>query len=114
MQSETQLLKLASLSELPERGQVKELFCGGRAVCVVNLDGQIYAMDNICPHWGGPLGRGRIVNCLLRCPWHGWEFDPRDGTTPRKADVIVPTYKVIIEGDDLYLELKPRLHAHHK
>lgn len=107
MKSEMELVKLATRAELPAYGKAKEFFGGGRALCVVNLEGEFYAMDNICPHWGGPLGRGRVENCKLRCPWHGWEFDPKTGTTPRKADVIVPTYKVILEGDDLYVELEP-------
>jgi nitrite reductase (NADH) small subunit len=114
MKSDLELVKLATRSELPDRGKVKEFFVPGRAVCVVNLDGEIYAMDNICPHWGGPLGRGTIENCRLRCPWHGWDFDPKTGTTSRKADVVVPTYKVRIEGDDVYIEPEPCNQPHRK
>jgi len=84
-----------------------EIYTGNRMLCVVNLDGEIYAMDNSCPHWGGPLGRGVVENGKLRCPWHQWEFDPRTGATPRNPGVIVPTYKVKFEGDDVYVELGP-------
>jgi len=101
-----ELVKLAARSELPACGQVKEFFAAGRAVCVVNVNGEIYAMDNICPHWGGPLGRGRLVDGKLRCPWHGWEFDPKSGQSLRKTNVNVPTYKVKCEGEDVFIELE--------
>jgi nitrite reductase/ring-hydroxylating ferredoxin subunit len=104
--ADIELVKLADKSELPECGQVKEFFGSGQAICVVNIDGKIYAMDNICPHWGGPLGRGRIENGRLRCPWHGWEFDPTTGETLRSRDVKVPTFPVKIQGEDVFLELE--------
>jgi nitrite reductase/ring-hydroxylating ferredoxin subunit len=105
MKTETVQVKIATRRELPASGKAMECFSGERTLCVVNLDGEIYVMDNNCPHWGGPLGQGVIENGKLRCPWHQWEFDPRTGITPRKVGVIVPTYKVKIEGDDVYVEL---------
>jgi nitrite reductase/ring-hydroxylating ferredoxin subunit len=92
-------------SDLPECGKVIEVFVEGRLVCVVNLEGELYAMDNVCPHWGGPLGQGTLENGKLRCPWHGWEFDPRTGETTRKAGVKVPTYELTIKGADVYIEM---------
>jgi nitrite reductase (NADH) small subunit len=106
MKSEIELVKLADKSELPPCGQAREFFGGGRALCIVNLDGEIYAMDNICPHWGGPLGQGKIENGRLKCPWHGWEFDPKTGKTPRRNNVIVSTYKVEIEGESVFVKLE--------
>jgi nitrite reductase (NADH) small subunit len=67
----------------------------GRSIGVFNVDGRFYALRNSCPHQGGPLCLGRTVGLvtaerpgeitytregeILRCPWHGWEFDLATG-----------------------------------
>ena len=73
-----QWFRVASVDELPE-GRVKSVTAGHRAVCLSHFDGQWAAMDNRCPHQGGPLGEGSIERgadgqCWIRCPWHGWDF----------------------------------------
>ena len=68
--------KLASKSDLPPVNEVKELPCNGKQVCVVNLNGEIHAMENTCLHMGGPLGEGVIEDGKVICPWHGWAWDP--------------------------------------
>ena len=64
--------------ELPE-GRVKPVTCDRATVCMTHNEGRYAALDNRCPHQGGPLGEGSIENGLLRCPWHGWDFDGRSG-----------------------------------
>src|SRR5260221_5526205 len=56
----TTLIKIAVRSELPACGRVREFMASGRMLCVANIDDNIYATDNACLHWGGPLGQGRI------------------------------------------------------
>ena len=51
-----------------------------RGIALFNLDGVIYALDNTCPHAGGPLGEGTIEGDLVACPWHGWKFHIPTGT----------------------------------
>lgn len=108
MQSKTALIKIGTRDDLPEPGKVKEFLARGRFVCVANVDGEICAMDNVCPHWGGPLGQGRIENGKIVCPWHGWQYDPKTGQTPRKADVRLAIFKLEIEGDDVFVDLEPQ------
>jgi nitrite reductase (NADH) small subunit len=103
MKSEIELVRLGTRSELPACGEAKEFFGRSKAICVVNLEGEFYAMDNICPHWGGPLGQGKIENGRLRCPWHGWDFDPKTGRTTRKANVSVATHPLRVAGEDVYI-----------
>ena len=105
MQSKTALIKIGTRADLPEPGTVKEFLARGRFVCIANVDGEICAMDNVCPHWGGPLGQGKIENGKIVCPWHGWQYDPKTGKTPRKADVRLTIFKLEIEGDDVFVEL---------
>ena len=104
-ESKTVLIKIAATSDLPAPGKVKEFLAGGRFICVANVDGEIYATDNVCPHWGGPLGQGTIENGKLVCPWHHWDYDLKTGATSRKADVRLTIIKVRIQGDDVFVEL---------
>jgi nitrite reductase (NADH) small subunit len=98
------LIRVSSKLELPGSNEVKEVFANGRFLCIANIDGEIYVADNVCPHWGGPLGRGRIAQGKIVCPWHGWSFDPKTGETPRKANLRLARYKVVIEGEDVFVE----------
>ena len=84
-------LKVLDRGELPE-GRVTSVTCEHTTVCVTHFEGQYAAMDNRCPHQGGPLGEGSIENGLLRCPWHGWDFDPLTGKPPGGYDDGVPRW----------------------
>jgi nitrite reductase (NADH) small subunit len=104
MQCKAGPIKIGVRADLPASGEVKEVAVGGRLVCVANVDGDLLATDNTCPHWGGPLGRGTIQDGMLVCPWHGWTFNLRTGETPRTPKVRLALHRVSIEGDDVFLE----------
>ena len=76
----------------------------GRRYALANVDGTFYAVDNNCPHNGGPLGKGRLEGCVLECPIHGWRWDLSTGRS-----VAPPSYTrvlsvpVRIEGDQVLL-----------
>jgi thiamine pyrophosphate-dependent acetolactate synthase large subunit-like protein/nitrite reductase/ring-hydroxylating ferredoxin subunit len=88
--------------ELPE-GRVKAVTCDGTTVCMTHYDGQYGAIDNACPHQGGPLGEGSIEQGLLRCPWHGWDFDPLTGQSPGDHDDCTLVYPVEERDDGIYV-----------
>lgn len=100
------LVRIAARSELPERGRVKEFMASGRMLCLANVDGSIYATDNACLHWGGPLGQGRIEDGKIVCPWHRWRFDPTTGEGPARCTSRLAVHKVKIEGEDVFVELQ--------
>ena len=77
--------KVLDPEELAE-GRVKPVTCHHRTVCMTRFNGKYGALDNRCPHQGGPLGEGSIENGLLRCPWHGWDFHPGSGDSPGGHD----------------------------
>jgi nitrite reductase/ring-hydroxylating ferredoxin subunit len=68
---------LDSASLLP--GQSAEVVAEGHIFAVFNIDGVFYVMDGICPHAGGPLGKGMLRGKTVTCPWHGWQFDVSSG-----------------------------------
>ena len=85
---------VAAVDEIPP-GQRKLVEAGGRKIVVFNLGGEFFALNNRCPHRGGSLCQGRQTGLvesdgpgnyrysrpgeIIRCPWHGWEFDIRTG-----------------------------------
>jgi nitrite reductase (NADH) small subunit len=99
------LVKIGTKAELPACGKVKEFIAAGRMLCVASLEDGIYAMDNTCPHRGGPLGQGVIENEKVICPWHGWQFDPKTGQGPQKSAERLAVYKIRVEGDEVFVEM---------
>ena len=90
--------KAADPDELPE-GRVKTAPCGHVTACLTHYEGQYAALENHCPHQGGPLGEGSIENGMLRCPWHGWDFDPITGKPPGGFDDGVETFETEVRED---------------
>ncbi len=97
--------KVLELEELPD-GRVKPVTCVHRTVCMTHFEGKYGALDNRCPHQGGPLGEGSIENGLLRCPWHGWDYDPLTGKAPGFDDGV-DTFPVEVREDGVYVGLEP-------
>ena len=98
--------------DLPE-GRVTAVSCGDTTVAVTHYDGEYAALDNSCPHQGGPLGEGSIETGLLRCPWHGWDFDPLTGETPGVHNDCVETFPVEKRKDGIYVGF-PREDTHER
>ncbi len=97
--------KVAELDDLAE-GRVKAVSCGRENICLTRHNGDWGALANACPHQGGPLGEGSIEGGLLRCPWHGWDFDPLTGKPPGGYDDGVPTYPLQVRDDGVYVEIE--------
>jgi nitrite reductase/ring-hydroxylating ferredoxin subunit len=71
----------------------------GVEVALVNVDGTFHAVQNECPHAGGPLGEGELSNFELECPLHGSVFDVRTGDVlVGPADEPIATYEVVVEN----------------
>ena len=100
--------RVAGLDELPE-GRVKTVVAGGRALALSHHDGRYGALDNRCPHQGGPLGEGSIEKGWLRCPWHG--YDPLTGAPPPPFDDSPPCFGTEVRPDGVYVALPPLLPA---
>ena len=95
---------LSDKNELQE-GRVMTVTAGHKGICLTHFEGEICALDNKCPHQGGPLGEGSIENGFLRCPWHGWDFHPCTGNAPGYDDGV-EAYPVKIEGNEVFVGLE--------
>jgi len=85
-------------------GRVRTVACGTRTLCMTRFEGRWGALDNRCPHQGGPLGEGSIENGLLRCPWHGWDYHPTSGKSPGFDDGV-ETFPVEEREDGVWVAL---------
>jgi len=90
---------------LPE-GRVTTVTADNQSICLTHYKGKFSALDNACPHQGGPLGEGSIENGWLRCPWHGWDYHPCTGMSPDDFGDGLKTFDVKIEGEAVYVELE--------
>lgn len=97
-------IRVASLEDCPP-GCTLEAMAGERVVAILNVDGTFHALDGICPHQGGPLGKGRLEGHVLTCPWHGWQFDGRDGRHCSIASVAQPTLPVRVEEGAVWVDV---------
>ena len=95
---------LESKDLLPD-GRVKTVTAGHQGICLTNFEGKFSALDNKCPHQGGPLGEGSIENGYLRCPWHGWDFHPCTGIPPGGFDDGIATFEVKEENEAIYVAI---------
>ena len=96
--------RVAAASDVPVN-EVRVVECAGRSLALSNIDGEFYAIDNICTHDGGPLGEGRIRNGRVLCPRHGAAFDAKTGRVISLPAVkSVQAYPVTREGDDLFID----------
>lgn len=93
---------LDNVEDLPE-GRVMTATAEHQVVCLTHFEGKFSALDNRCPHQGGPLGEGSIENGLLRCPWHGWDYDPCTGLAPGFDDGGVDTFLTKVEDGAVYV-----------
>ncbi len=101
-----EFLKIGEVGELPAVGEAKEFACGAHTLCVANVDGTFHAVDNVCPHRGGPLGQGIVEGNKIVCPWHGWEFELSTGNNPFTPNLSVPSYELKMESGAVYARLR--------
>jgi thiamine pyrophosphate-dependent acetolactate synthase large subunit-like protein/nitrite reductase/ring-hydroxylating ferredoxin subunit len=98
--------KVLSFDELPE-GRVKTVTVGRRTLAVTHFDGGYGVLDNRCPHQGGPLGEGSIEHGWLRCPWHGYDYNPLTGEPPEGFSDRPACFATEVRDDGVYVALPP-------
>jgi len=102
---EADVLDVCAVHDIPEK-RAKVVTVGGERVAIFRYDGKLSAVSNVCQHQNGPLGEGCIREGKITCPWHGYEYLPASGASPEPFTEKVPTFRVHVEGDRVFL------HAH--
>ena len=113
-------VEVATRGDLAE-GTMKEVTVQGRKILLARIGDSYYAADNRCPHMGGALCEGPLTGTamatdeyhfkygrqgqILRCGWHGWEFDIETGQTLVDPLVRARTYQVMVENGSLIVHI---------
>jgi nitrite reductase/ring-hydroxylating ferredoxin subunit len=99
------LLKIAKTEDV-RPGQAAAFKIEAQRIALFNVEGTYYAIGDTCTHRGGPLSEGDVQGAKVACPWHGANFDLKTGAVLEPpAQNGVPSYKVVIDGDVIKVEV---------
>jgi nitrite reductase/ring-hydroxylating ferredoxin subunit len=94
-------VKVAESKDI-EPSSMKAVDVAGEKVCIINIEGNYYAIGNVCTHMGGPLNEGTLQGFEVECPWHGSKFDVRSGQpTKPPARQPVSSYEVKVQDNNI-------------
>jgi len=98
--------KVCCVADIIE-GRAKMFCINEERIAVFKTQGKLFAVSNVCKHQNGPLGEGKVVDGCITCPWHGYQYLPRNGQSPPPFTEKVSTYDVKIDGNDVWLNPTP-------
>ena len=96
--------KAAKVSDIKD-GAAQVVPIDGKTIALFNLKGKFFALDNVCPHRGGPLAQGYVDGTIVTCPLHAWEFDVTNGECKTMHGPTQKTYPIKIEKDEVLIEI---------
>ena len=97
-------IPIACVADCPP-GHSIERVAENRIVALFNVDGTFYALDGVCSHQGGPLADGELHDCIVTCPWHGWQFDVRTGQHQLSPRIKQPQIDVRVDGQTILVDV---------
>lgn len=99
-------IRIDTIDHLPP-GSGKTYTVGERAIAVFNVAGDLYAIDDRCPHRGASLGRGTLHEAVVNCPLHGWAFDLRSGQCVDRSGYGLERFEVFLQDENIILDVTP-------
>ena len=103
-QDQNEWVDALEAADLPD-GQAVEVVVDGTVVAVARVGEDYFAVDGICAHQGGPLGKGALCDRTLTCPWHGWQYDLPTGRQKLSETIRQRVYATRIVGDTIQILL---------
>lgn len=104
-------VKIAKQDDVPLNDAIA-VPCGKLSIAVFNVDGELFAINNLCPHAAGPLWQGFVENGRVTCPWHGWSFPLSPLDPPNDG---LPRYPLRLDDGAIEIEIPdeqtPHLHV---
>ena len=91
---------VCQVGDIPE-GEGKTVRVGNKLIAVFCQDGQLHAIDDLCPHMGASLSGGHVENNIVTCPWHAWRFRITDGTWADNPRIKIGSYPVRVVGNEV-------------
>lgn len=101
----SQWIPLCKVNDCPP-GEGCEYTVAGRVVALFHVDDKFFALEGVCPHQGGPLGKGSLSGCIVTCPWHQWRFDVTNGENQITPHIVQPCLPLRIEEETVLVDLE--------
>jgi NAD(P)H-dependent nitrite reductase small subunit len=95
-------IKAATIADFAEKSGL-DLKLKGKPVALFKTDEGYFAIENACYHQGAPIHDGFVQDCVVTCPWHSWKFNLKNGECTRDDSLIMRTYKVKVEDQDIFV-----------
>ncbi|MEC9092621.1 MAG: Rieske (2Fe-2S) protein [Planctomycetota bacterium] len=99
--------KIGKISDI-KPGEGQSYTVGDRIIGVFNVEGEFFAINDLCPHMGASLSAGHVEDSNVLCPWHAWSFSVKDGTWCDNTQLKIDVFETKIEGDELWVATKPK------
>ncbi len=91
-----------------ELGAGREMLVAGQVLAVFRTHSGFMAIDGMCAHQGGPLAQGQLDENCLTCPWHGWQYDIRDGKNLLTGKHMLACFATEVRDDVLWIDVDHR------
>ncbi|MGR3616182.1 MAG: Rieske 2Fe-2S domain-containing protein [Paracoccaceae bacterium] len=96
-------IEVCKADDIPEARAKIAVLPNGDRVAVFRLENKLSAVSNACSHQNGPLGEGKVIRCLITCPWHGFQYDIRSGKSPAPFTETIPTYNLTLKDGSVWV-----------
>ncbi len=97
-------IKAGKFSDI-EEGKSQIVNAENKEIAIFKIEGKVYAIENTCPHRGGPLAEGYVEGTEVTCPWHAWAFDLKTGACQSAPEFKQPVFKIKIENNEILIEV---------
>ena len=88
-----------------EEGKARTVSANEKLLALFKSEGKVYALDNSCPHRGGPLGEGHLEGMEVTCPWHAWSFNIKTGACESMPGMKQTTFPTKVEKGEVWVEI---------
>ena len=95
---------VAKISDVPNFGK-KPVTVSGRDILLINVKGNIFAIENECPHQGSPMNAAVVKDDHISCPRHGYRFSLADGRCAEHPECVLTTFPVHVNGEDIMVDV---------
>lgn len=99
-------MDVCHLDDIPD-GRAIGVLVSGERVAVFKNDSSVFAVSGVCQHQNGPLAEGHVIDGLVTCPWHGYQYCPLTGKSPEPFTEIIPTFQVRVEDNRVLVAIEP-------
>ena len=99
-------VEVCAVDDIPEN-RAKGITISGERVAVFRYEGKVSAISGVCQHQNGPLAEGKIVDGLVVCPWHGYQYKPDCGASPEPFTEKIPTFRCEVRDGRVWVDSRP-------